>query len=41
MWPSGPEAPAIYSVQFLVVNFLGIDLLLYPPVLRAALLKKV
>ena len=39
--PSGPEAPAIYSIQFLIINFLGIDLLLYPPVLRAALLKKV
>ena len=33
--------PALYSIQFLVINFLGIDLLLYPPVLRPALLKKV
>ena len=40
MWPSGPETPAIYSIQFLVINVLGIDLLLYPPVLRPALLKK-
>ena len=41
MWPSGPEAPAIYSIRFLIINFLGIDLLLYPPVLRSAFLKKV
>ena len=30
-----------YSIQFLVINVLGFDLLLYPPVHRAALLRKV
>ena len=30
-----------YSIQFLVINVLGIVLLLYPPVQRPALLKKV
>ena len=30
-----------YSIQFLVINVLGTALLLYPPVQRAALLKRV
>ena len=40
MWPSGSEIPVIYLIQFFVINFLGTDLLLYPPVLSPASLKK-
>ena len=39
--PSASEIPLIYSIQFLVINVLGTDLLLYPPVSRPALLNKV
>ena len=38
---SGSESFVINSMQFLVMLFIGIDLMLYPPVLSPALLKKV
>ena len=41
MSPSASEIPLIYSIQLLLINVLGTDLLLYSPVLRPALLKKV
>ena len=32
MWRARPETPVIYSIQFLFLNFLGSDIMLYPHV---------
>ena len=41
LWPTTPATAMIYSMEFLVFNFLELIFLLYPPVLGSALFKKV
>lgn len=41
LWPTTLATPMIYSMYFLVFNFLELIFLLYPPVLESALFKEV